>query len=136
MQNAGKTVTLYNYYLDPATGYDTCSRTLLSGVSVFTQTQVSIDKDGLAAADVYTMRIPKESFTGQYVYPTEYAALESKSGYFTLAKGDKIVLGIADEEKPTAAQLEAKYGTDRVMTVTGVTDNRDKRAPHIKVVGE
>ena len=136
MRNADKTVTLYNFYMDASTGYDTVQRVLLAGVSAFIQTQVSVDNDGLAAADLYTLRIPEASFPAEYVIPAQFASLTDKTGYFTFSKGDKIVLGVAPEEKPTAAQLEKTYGTEQVMTVTGVTDNRGKREPHIKVVGQ
>ena len=136
MKNANKDITLYNYYLDPATGYDTCQRLHISDVSAFVRTQVSVSEDGLASADVYALRIPEESVTAQYVTPEQFRELPDKAGYFTLAKADKIVLGNAREETPTPAYLESTYGNDLVLTITGVTDNRDKRAPHWKVVGE
>lgn len=169
MRNAYKTITLYNYYLDPKTGYDASRRVLIEGVSAFVQTQVNVDKEGLASASVYTIRIPEKSARAFYVTPKEFnSILESSTGdppkinvkildknnlqvlssdnfllisdaivpYFTLAKGDKIVLGVAEEETATPAYLESTYGNDQVMTITGVTDNRDKREPHWKVVGE
>lgn len=136
MRNADKAITLYNYYTDTATGYDTSRRTVINGVSTFVQTQVNVSKEGLAAASVYTVRIPEKSVSEKYVTPKQYLELSDKSGYFTLSKGDKIVLGLAEEETATAAYLESKYGNDQVMTITGVTDNRDKREPHWKVVGE
>ena len=40
MKNATQDITLYNYYLDPVTGYDTCQRLYIQGVSVFAQTKV------------------------------------------------------------------------------------------------
>lgn len=136
MRNADKTITLYNYYLDQETGYDASRRVLIEGVSEFVQTQVNVDKEGLSSASVYTIRIPKKSTQEQYVTPRQFKDLTDKAGYFTLSKGDKIVLGVAEEETATPAYLESKYGNDQVMTITGVTDNRDKREPHWKVVGE
>lgn len=136
MRNARKTITLYNYYADYSTGYDTCKRTVISGVSVFIQTQVNVSKDGLASASVCTIRIPASSVQEAYVTPKDFQKAENKSGIFTLAKTDKIVLGIAEEETPTSAHLESTYGNDHVMTITGVTDNLDKREPHWKVVCE
>lgn len=136
MRNADKTITLYNYYLDAVTGYDTCKRIRIDGVSTFVQTQVNVSKEGLAAASVYTIRIPEESVRYKYVTPKRFMELNDKTGYFTLSKGDKIVLGIAEEETATAAYLESTYGNDQVCTITGVTDNRDNREPHWKVIGE
>lgn len=136
MRNADKTITLYNYYLDQPAGYDANKRIQIDGVSTFVQTQVNVSKEGLASASVYTIRIPETSVSSQYVTPKQFSELPDKTGYFTLAKGDKIVLGVAEEETATPAYLESKYGNDQVMTITGVTDNRDKREPHWKVTGE
>lgn len=136
MRNADKTITLYNYFTDAETGYDTCQRLQIDGASAFVQTQVNVSKEGLASASVYTLRISETSASAKYVTPKQFVELENKKGFFTLAKGDKIVLGIAEEETATPAYLESKYGNDQVMTITGVTDNRDKREPHWKVVGE
>lgn len=136
MKNADKEITLYNFFTDDSTGYDTCKRISLKGVSAFVQTQVSVSKEGLASADIYTVRIPTKAVAEKYVTPQAYKALQVKDGYFTLAKGDKIVLCNAEEETVTSAYLESKYGNDMVMTITGVTDNRDKQAAHWKVTGE
>jgi hypothetical protein len=136
VKNAEQEITLYNYFMDAETGYDTSRRVHISGVSTFVQTQVNVSKDGLASADVYTIRIPDESVKERYVTPREYKNLKDKSGFFTLAKGDKVVLGYAKEEEATPAYLESTYGNEMVMTITGVTDNRNKRAPHWKVTGE
>lgn len=136
MKNAGKDITLYNYYLDPDTGYDACQRLYIQGVSAFVRTQVNVSKEGLAPADVYTVRIPEESVPAKYVPPKQFKELEDKTGYFTLAKADKIVLGLSEAKTPTPAYLESTYGNGRTLTITGVTDNRDKLAPHWKVTGE
>lgn len=136
MRNATRDITLYNYFWDAGEDRDKCKRTLISGASVFVQTQVNVGKEGLSSASVFTVRIPESSVHETYVTPKVFQKLAGKGGFFTLGKGDKIVLGNAPEEAPTAADLESAYGNDQVMTVTGVTDNRDKREPHWKVVGE
>lgn len=136
MKNAEQYITLYNYYLDPVTGYDTCQRLYIQGVSAFAQTQVNVSKEGLASADVYTLRIPEATVTAQYATPKQFQAMEDKSGYFTLSEMDKIVLGYAKESTPTPAELQSAYGNGMVLTITGVTDNRGKRAPHWKVTGK
>lgn len=133
VKNADKTITVYNFFLDPVTGYDVSKRTQIDGVSAFCQTKVNVSKDGMASADLFTIRIPEEVAPG-YAPPKEFATLTDKTGRFTLAKGDKIVIGVATEEAPTQSNLEKKY--DTVVTITGVTDNRGKHSPHWKVTGE
>ena len=136
MKHANQKITLYNYYLDPATGYDSCKRLYIEGVSAFVQTKVGVSKEGLSAEDLYTLRIPEACVTEIYDSPKQFQELPDKTGYFTLNKADRIVLGCAEEVQPTPAQLESTYGNDMVMTITGVTDNRDKHEPHWKVTGE
>lgn len=131
MRNADKTITVYNYTQDPETGYDMAHRTQIDGVSAFCETKVTVDKDGLMSADLFTVRIPEIS---GYATPKEFETLEDKTGRFTLSKGDKIVIGAAYDENPRPGDLEKKY--DSVLTITGVTDNRGKREPHWKVIGE
>lgn len=134
MKNAEKTITLYNYTQDVATGYDMAHRTVIAGVSAFCQTKVTVGDEGLMSADMFTLRIPEDAPGAAYVTPKKFAALADKTGYFTLAKGDKIVRGSVPDENPRRGDLESKY--DNVITITGVTDNRGKAAPHWKVVGE
>lgn len=136
MRNADRTITLYNYVLEPETGYDLAIRSIFAGVSVHSKTKVNVDKSGMASADETIIRIPVESTHKDYMRPNAFAQLETVDGYFTLKKGDKIVLGLAEEENPTPAQLEDKYGDDFCLTIIGITDNRDKMEPHWKVVCE
>lgn len=136
MRNANQVITLYNYFWNPDADRDECKRTLISGASVFAQTQVNVGKEGVSAASVYTIRIPECSVKETYVSPKQFQNLDGKDGFFTLGKGDKIVLGSAPEEAPTQGELESIYGGDQVMTITGVTDNRGKRESHWKVTGQ
>lgn len=111
MRNAVKTITLYHVRWLADT--EDKIRSVIADVSVFGNTAVRVGDNGLSTADVYTVRIPEER------------------GKFTISEGDWIVIGEADEENPTKAQLEKKYQT---LTVVGVTDNRGKRGGHYKVV--
>ena len=136
MRNADKEITLFNFYPsqeDP--NIFLSKRTNISGASVFAQTKVVVYKDGLHAANVYTIRIP-ESTVPNYLPPANFKELSDMSDAFTLAPKDKIVLCYADDENTTEAALEDKYGRDYVVTITGVTDNRGKLEPHWKVIGE
>lgn len=137
VRNANKEITLFNFYPsedDP--DIYLCKRTHIQGVSVFSQTKVTVDTKGLLSANQYTIRIPQDSVEESFLKPVLFAELYNKSNAFTLNKGDKIVLGFADDENTTPEQLEKKYGYEYVVTITGVTDNRDKREPHWKVTGE
>lgn len=134
MENAMQSITLYNYYMDPQTGYDRVKRTVITGVSVLAQTKVSVDKNGMASADSFTIRIPVESVKAEFLRPAAFSGAENKDGYFTLAKGDKIVLGFAAEEDPRPATLEQRYGSEYAVTIIGVTDNRWKNGGHWKVM--
>ena len=120
MKHAEQEITLYSFSEDRETGYETGRRLFLSGVSVFNQTKTNVEKDRLSAANLITIRIPEE-----IVFQP-----------FPLKTGDVIVLGNVPEENPSRGQLLKQYGGDRVVTVTGVTDNRGGRQPHWKVVGK
>lgn len=115
MKNADQTITLYSHSMDPDTGYDVWTGQVITGVSVFGSTAVNVNKDGFAAADVYTIRVPE------------------KCGEFVFREGDLIVLGESNEQNPRPADLEAKYPT---LTVVGCTDNRGKREGHWKVTAK
>ena len=110
MKNADRSITLYNYRLDPKMGYDTCTRHIIEGVSIFGSLAVDVSKEGFAAADIYTLRVPEEC------------------GSFEFREGDVILTGVAAAENPR------KEKTPDQMTVVSCTDNRSKRAPHWKVV--
>lgn len=114
MRNAGKEITLYHYFPDSETGYDKSVRHFIQGVSVFGTTAVSVDKEGLSSADIYTIRVPEEC------------------GEFTFKEGDVIVMGRAEEESPRRGELKIKYPDS--LTVVSCTDNRGKRGAHWKVV--
>ena len=137
MKNAVRDITLYNYYRDtsPEEEHDTCSRLYISGVSVFCENGVNADKEGFSSSSVYTVRIPENSVKAKYAEPFEFDSLGDKEGYFTLREGDRIVLGMSGEKAPSRARLEELYGRN-VLVITGVTDNRGKRAPHYKVMGK
>lgn len=111
MKNAVKAITLYHVtrYADT----ETMSRHHIEDVSVFGTAAVNVGDQGLNAADVYTIRIPQER------------------GTFPIKEDDLIVLGEAKETGLRRSELENKYQT---VTVVSVTDNTGKRGGHYKVV--
>ncbi len=134
MKKADQKITLFNSTLDPVTGYQQYPSTIFNGVSVYSQTQVNVDKEGLSSADLYTIRIPVGSTESKYLRPVDYKSSEDNTGHFTFNPGDVIVLGEVYDENPRPGELEKKYGRDYAVTIIGVTDNRFGSAPHWKVL--
>lgn len=113
MRHAAQTVTVYHGELDVDAGNDVYHGRVLTGVSFHGDTQVSVSKDGLAAAALATMRIPG-------------------TGFSPVQKGDLVLLGTQETEGQRPGTLADL--SDYVYTVVGVTDNTAGRAPHWKVV--
>lgn len=137
MRLCNETVTVYNTRVNPETRMEEYIPTVLKGVSWHCQIVSRVTDAGLKAANVFTLRISESvNASGKsYTEPKEYRRSEDVSNQWTLQKGDVIVKGEADSALPPA-KLREMYGTDRVLTVLGVTDNRrTPNAKHWKVVG-
>lgn len=134
MKECKKIVTVFNARMDADGGYDVYYPTIIRNVSVFLQVASEVTLSGLNAANKVTVRIPIDAdFSGkQYVKPVEYASADPATA-FTLKQGD-VIVEAEETEQLNPVQLKAKYG--QVITILGVTDNRDRpRAKHWKVVG-
>lgn len=137
MRLCDETITVYNSYVDPTTRFNVYIPTVIRGVSWFGSLKAKATEHGLVSANEYSLRIPFSSDFGgkQFLPPKEYQALEDKSGYFTLAKGDTIVRGDHSEIGTKPAKLSEKY--DDVITVVSVTGNgRTPFAQHWRVIGK
>ena len=132
MKMCNDTITVFNRRLDPDTGYEIYTPTVIRGVSWYSHVDSAVTSDGLKAANKITIRIPIDAdFSGKsYVKPVDYTAGERE---FTLRSGDYIING--EERRPLKpAQARAEYG--EIATILGVTNNRRApRAKHWKVVG-
>ena len=157
MQLTNKAILLYNIKTDPDTGYEVYHPTLITGVSYFTRTIVGLDKSGMLAANLHTIRVPIDAdFCGkQYVAPVDYQDADPEK-CFTFKVGDIIVASalvedhdIIDGDKnrirtPDGHYLVYEYirgyADNRnlrpaeiqklfgdIVTVVGVTDNRGAR---------
>lgn len=137
MKLCTETVTVYNARVNHETRMEEYIPTVLKGVSWHCQNVSRITDSGLKAANVFTLRIKETVDTGNksYTEPEEYRRSQDVSRQWTLQKGDVIVKGETDRLL-TPAKLRELYGSDRVLTVLGVTDNRrTSNARHWKVVG-
>ena len=137
MRLCSETVTVYNARVDPAQRMEVYTPTVLTGVSWYSEVVSAVTDSGLKSASKYTLRIPEEVDAAGKTYtdPKAYREAADVSGLWTLQKGDVVVKGSCTDTL-TPAQLRDRYGSDRVLTVLGVTDNR--RAPnarHWKVTG-
>ena len=132
MKMCNDTITVFNRRLDPDTGYEIYTPTVIRGVSWYSHVDSAVTSDGLKAANKITIRIPIDAdFDGKsYVEPVNYTG---GAGEFTLRSGDYIIKG-SEAEPLTPAQARARYG--EIATILGVTDNRRApRAKHWRVVG-
>jgi hypothetical protein len=120
-------VTVFNRLFDKATKAYIYKKAIINGVWWYGQQKASIDKDSVHSADVYVVRIPKEHTTG-YVLPEDYTG----EGW-TIQKDDYVVKGIYPGEIARPADLQKERR--QAFKVTGWTDDRIGRNPHIKIEG-
>ena len=117
-------ITVFNSQVDPDTGGNVWTGTVLTGVRWWATDACTVDasKGGLVAASKVTVRIPVEAVPSG----TELAIMG----------GDIIVRGDASAtQNPTPAGLKAAW-PGRFMTVLAVTDNTGApHAPHWRVTG-
>lgn len=137
------TITIWNYYIDPATRNDAWQRTVLRGVQYRKKTEKSISDSGvLSVADVVSITIPDTVDAGgrQYIAPGVFATSAQKPDYWTLnptSNKDVLVLGEVSQEIGagyTLAKLKAEY-IDSYATIKSVSVNMLRpRLKHWKVV--
>ena len=137
MKLCNDVITVFNARIDPSTGGNVWTPTVITGVSWYMTDASTVDasKGGLVAANKATIRIPTDANAAGKTWtdPVSYKAAESVTGLWTLQQGDVIVKGDASaEQNPTPAKLKKAYAD--CVTVLGVTDNRRApNAPHWKV---
>ena len=152
MKLCNDTITVFNARVDPATGGNVWTATVITGASWYMTDASTVDasKGGLIAANKATIRIPEDSNAGGKTYadPVSYKAAASVTGLWTLQNGDIIVKGSVPASEIvtnngvsstvpinwTPAKLKQAYAD--CVTVLAVTDNRRApRAPHWRVTG-
>lgn len=124
-------VTIYNKYFDPVTRMDAYRRTVLHDV-FWTDIEASVRAQaGRNSDDTVYMAIPFSSVPAglSYVRPRLYAGLDDRTGYFTLADGDRIV----KDEVTLEIQGSGISALDKAyeaFTVTSVS-TRNFGSPHM-----
>lgn len=112
-------MTIYNKYI--ASGDEAYQRTVISDVEWENRKAANVlASGGNITADQATVYIPYARGAA-YLAPKAWAALVSKTGYWTLKPGDVIVRGTATDEIAgayTMTSLRAEY--DDVLVITSV----------------
>ena len=152
MKLCNDVITVFNARIDPSTGGNVWTSTVITGVSWYMTDASTVDasKGGLVAANKATIRIPTDANAAGKTWtdPVSYKAAESVTGLWTLQQGDIIVKGSVPASETvtnngvsstvpinwTPAKLKKAYAD--CVTVLGVTDNRRApKAPHWRVTG-
>lgn len=130
MLKAVETVTIINRTTEK--GLDTYHCHILHGVSWYAQNKYTPDTGGLKASKLYKIRIPASLLTG-YLDPDQYTGAAEKAALWTLAPGDKILLG--EKESVTGAEFAALARASTACTVLDVHKNLYGMNPHFYVEG-
>lgn len=107
-------------------------RHYISEVHWHTDQKVEVSDKGVKSADIYEIRIPKESLTG-YVAPDEYVKHPPSANQWTVENGDLFILGECALANPTLGELERMHQPFGI--VKSWSDNRRGRMPHIRIGG-
>lgn len=107
MLKANETVTVVNR--TTKNGLDIYHCHILHGVSWYTQNRYQSETGGYKATKLHKIRIP--TVLQGYVDPKEYQDTPDKTGLWTLAQGDKIVLGEVKEVNSTEFSALARNRT-------------------------
>lgn len=113
-------ITIYNHYFDG--DVDKYQRTVIKGINWQSKRKATSSRytrsiNGLASDDsvlIFIDNLPN------FKKPKEFLRLSDKTGYFTLAPGDKVVKGELDYEisaTNSVKKLEQQY--DDVLTILG-----------------
>lgn len=126
------TVTLYNRY--KADGKERWQRQVVKGVSWIDTQGATARKTGVTPANTFTLLIPRRCLDG-YVDPMAFAALEDKTGKWTVAPQDTVVRGEVAVEITTTPGKDLA-GLDHVRTVTMVDNLLRGHLAHLEVAGK
>lgn len=131
MLKATETATVINRTAE--NGLDVYRCHILRGISWYTQNRYQPESGGYKAAKLHKIRIPLSLLQG-YVGPEEYRAVPDKTGLWTLAQGDKIVLGEVTEISSTDFSTLARNRT--VCVINSIHKNLYGLNQHLYVEGD
>ena len=126
------TVTIYNRYKE--NGQERWQRHVLTGVNWTDTVGSTVRKTGVVPAHSTTFIIPKAVLV-DYVPPVEFSALEDKSGKWTVAPKDTMVLGAVDVEISTTPSKDL-IGVEKVRQILNVDGLLHGRLAHLEVSGK
>lgn len=109
-------ITIYNY--DQVTGY--YYPTVFRNVWWIRKQAATVGNSGLQTADQCTIRIPVEAAEREYKPFRVWQNQKTKSSFWTLREGDKIIHGIVYNKIKSLKDFE-NY---EYVTITGFSDNR------------
>lgn len=112
-------ITIYNHYIDKTTKLDKYKRTVITDVNWNSKKNMVMSDKGTNI--VYTTVIILDKLDN-YINERDFYNLEDKTGYFTLALGDKIVKNAIDFEVTRIAELSKAY--EDVVTIMSIRENK------------
>lgn len=126
-------ITIFNRYLNKDAKKEEYRATVIRGVHYHTEQKVSVKEKGLASADLYKVRIPKDADTDdkEYISPEEYRHLDLNEveGYWTIDNGDYFVQDVCDEEIATPEIMK------HAARVVSCSVNLQGMNPHYRIGG-
>lgn len=131
MYGFDETITVYNPTIEPTTGYDTYSRTVINGCSWCSKHSTAASSTALVRESTHQIRIPSHA-TAQKVYaaPHEFSNPDTQ---FTLTERAILVRGEATLAITRSDELQGKFAD--ICRVKAVHDNRSLLPGHIFVEG-
>lgn len=121
-------LTLYNKYVDSATRMEKWQRTQIPDVFWENRKAANVIKSGMLEADQASIYILFQR-GANYLSPTEWQTLVTKTGKWTLQIGDVVVKGLITDEITTIftmTDLKAKHND--VLSITSI-DFMDSGSP-------
>lgn len=127
------TVTIFRKAYNPATGFDEYTKTVLAGVSWYSQLKTVQGNNGIAFAKLFKMRIPV-SVGKKFAFPLDFTDPETQ---YTIQPGDLVFKGTVTEDLQAGSAIGALQSKcPEHFTVLALHDNRGKMLPHVYVEGK
>lgn len=130
-------VTIYNQWVNREAGQMEYRKTVIREVHWHSTIKTAVADNALQSADVYKVRIPKESPVDgekQYLPADQYQVLppEEVDHYWTIGREDYLIKG-----ESAAESIVEILGSDVEMCkIIGFSDNSTGLNPHFRVEGK
>lgn len=129
-------ITIYNQWANRKVGEIEHRKTVIRDVHWHSAIKTTVAGNALQSADIYKIRIPKESRVDggkQYLPAEQYQVLsqEEVDQYWTIGREDYLIKGESDAEDV----LEVLGSSLEMCKIIGFSDNSAGRNPHFRVEG-